>query len=144
MLISRSATWSIGYGAPSGARQHSKSLYGSNHPSLATPLSWEEPFRPVALRLRLSANLPFSVERDSAQCFFFTQTVADERPTRVIHVDRVTRITTHRSKFFHDAKLPNDVVLDERRIETILHEMSARAFRQHAPSSGVREWTTSG
>jgi hypothetical protein len=49
-------------------------------PQLATPLSWEEPFRPVALRLRLSANLPFSVERDSAQRFFFAQTVADERP----------------------------------------------------------------
>jgi hypothetical protein len=67
----------------------------------------------VALRLRLSANLPFSVERDSAQGLFSAQTVADERPH------------AHRVKLFRNAKLASRVLFDQRGIDVVRREMRA-------------------
>jgi hypothetical protein len=54
----------------------------------------------VALRLRLSTNLPFSVGRNSADQKSFAQTVADERPHRVIRERREEKLASE--VFFDD------------------------------------------
>jgi hypothetical protein len=60
------ATGSIGLWRPSGTKEQSNAHYGPNRPATGNPAVLGKPFRPVALRIRLSANLPFSVDRDSA------------------------------------------------------------------------------